>query len=83
MEKLPKYHRDGDFEDPIVRCTECQAIVHRDYLTKNGACQVCGNRRVRNVLTLSGEEMQNLKDKNIDPDFLVLFEGSEDADGAA
>jgi hypothetical protein len=79
MEELPKYHRDGPFDDPIVRCTECQSIIYRDTLGKMGMCSKCGNRRVRNVLSLNPEEMQAAKDRKIDPQFLALFEESEDA----
>ncbi len=77
MKELPKYHRDGSFDDPIVRCTECQEVVYRTYLAKEGACSKCGNRRFRNVLKLNDEEMKDLKDKKIDPEFLALFEGGE------
>ncbi len=73
-----KYHRDAKFDDPIVRCTECQAIVHRGVIAETGGCDKCGNRRVRNVLTLSVEEMDELKKKNVDPVFLALFEESGD-----
>jgi Zn finger protein HypA/HybF involved in hydrogenase expression len=77
MKELPKYHRDGPFEDPVVRCTECQSIVYREELTKIGQCPKCGNRRVRNVTTLHDGEMKELKDKKVDPDFLALFGGVE------
>jgi DNA-directed RNA polymerase subunit RPC12/RpoP len=74
----PKYHRDAPFDDPVIRCTECQAIVYRSYITKEGRCQKCGNRRFRNVSTLNSDEMKDLKDKKVDPEFLALFEGGED-----
>ena len=77
MEK-PNYDKDGPFGDPIVRCTECQKIVYRDTIKVMGMCS-CGNRRVRNVLTLSEDEMADLKEKGIDPEFLALFEGVEGA----
>ena len=74
----PKYHRDAPFDDPIVRCTECQTLAYRGHLTKEGMCSKCGNRRFRNVMTLNAEEMKELVSKKVDPDFLALFAGSED-----
>lgn len=66
-----------DFPDPIVRCDSCQAIVYRKHLHKLGCCPECGNRRVRNVLTLKPKEMKRLKKDGVDPEFLSLFEGVE------
>lgn len=77
---MDKYDKDGPFNDPIVRCASCQKIILRETIRDAGMCPVCGNRRVTNVLLLSEEEMANLKTRNIDPDFLELFEG-RDIDG--
>ena len=74
---MEKYDRDAPFEDPVVRCTECSELLLREVIHKLGMCSKCGNKRMRNVLVLSVEEMQELKDKNIDPEFLKLFEGVE------
>jgi len=74
----PAYSDDGPFVDPVVRCTECHILVHRKTIKKIGMCQKCGNKRVRKVSTLSGEEMADLKEKNIDPVFLALFGEVED-----
>lgn len=79
MSEKPIYDKDGPFEDPIIRCTECSGIVHRTQIRKFGSCPKCGNRRVRNVLSLSEEEMAKLKEEGVDPGFLILFEGVDDA----
>jgi len=78
---LPKYDVDGPFMDPIVRCCDCAKIIMREAIKKFGSCPSCGNRRVRNVLSMTPEEFEKLKEKNIDPDYLALFEGVEDEDG--
>jgi hypothetical protein len=75
--QLNKYDRDGSFNDPIVRCCDCQAIISRETIRDAGCCPQCGNRRVRNVLAMNEEEMDKLKENNIDPEFIALFEGVE------
>jgi rRNA maturation endonuclease Nob1 len=66
---------DGDqFCDPVLRCTECQRIIFQEEIAKIGKCPNCGCRKVRNVLTLSDSEEKLLKNKNVDPEFLELFE---------
>lgn len=74
MELPEKYSKDAPFDDPVVRCTECQRLVHREEVAEVGCCPGCGNRRMRNVLAMSGEEMSALSVRGIDPDFLALFE---------
>jgi len=63
------------FNDPIVRCSDCQTLIFRGELQQIGCCPKCGNRRVKNVLVCSEAEMADLMSKNVDPDFLALFEG--------
>jgi len=75
---MAKYGKEDGFNDPVVRCTECSKMFSREKLRDAGMCPACGNKRVRNCLTLSEDEMKQLKDNNIDPDFLALFEGKED-----
>jgi predicted RNA-binding Zn-ribbon protein involved in translation (DUF1610 family) len=75
---MEKYSKDGEFTDPIVRCTECQGIIFREKLQTIGMCPKCGNRRVRNVLTMNEKELAFVKEKGIDPDFLKLFEMVEE-----
>lgn len=74
-----KYSKDGAFNDPVVRCCECSKIITRDEIRKSGGCPACGNKRVRNVLNMTDVEMNNLKIRGIDEDFLALFEGVADA----
>jgi len=77
---MDKYDKDNKvFHDPVVRCTDCAKIVLRETIWEHGMCLKCGNRRMRNVLTLSSEEMEALKRENIDPEFIALFEGVPDA----
>ena len=65
---------DGkEFNDPVVRCCDCQTIIWREDLAKIGQCPTCGNRRVRNVTTLKPDEQQSLIDRGIDPEFLAQF----------
>jgi len=74
-----RYTKDGEFTDPVVRCCECSKIITRQAITAQGGCPYCGNRRVRNVLNLTGEEMTELKGKGIDDEFLGLFEAVANA----
>ena len=73
VEGLPKYHKDAPFTDPIVRCDSCQTLLDREELCKDGMCKVCSNTRVRNVRTLSDEEMNALRGRGVDPEWLALF----------
>jgi predicted RNA-binding Zn-ribbon protein involved in translation (DUF1610 family) len=66
------------FTDPCVRCTDCQRLIFRDEVQQFGCCPDCGNKRVRNVLTLKDDERQMLEQKGYN-DFLKLFEGVPDA----
>lgn len=66
-----------DFEDPVLRCDSCSAMVFKTHLHQLGCCNKCGNRRFRNVLVMSKEEMEILKEKGVDPDYIALFEGVE------
>ena len=74
----PKYDKDGPFMDPIVRCCDCQKLILRPQIKKFYGCPRCGNKRVRNVLAMTESEMDWLKKKKVDPDFIALFEGVED-----
>jgi len=71
-----RYSKDGPFNDPAVKCDSCRKILLREDIQKYGCC-TCGCRRVRNILAMSGEDMEYLKSKNVDPAFLSLFEGVE------
>jgi predicted RNA-binding Zn-ribbon protein involved in translation (DUF1610 family) len=73
-----KYSKDGPFNDPVVRCDACQAMLFVAELHQHGMCGNCGNTRVRNVRTMSGEEMTQAKAwveaGKLDGDWLKLFE---------
>ena len=64
--------------DPIYRCHSCQRIIWRDEIHKHGKCLGCGNRRVITASVLSPDELKAVKEKNIDPEFLALFNEVDD-----
>lgn len=68
-----KYSKDGVFRDPVVRCDSCQRMLFREQIQEHGAC-FCGSRRIRNIRSFTPEERELLIKKNVDPDFLALFE---------
>ena len=69
------YKNKEAFPDPVVRCDSCQALIRRKHVHTMGCCPECGNKRFRNVLTLKDTEMEKMKEWNIDPEFIALFEG--------
>ena len=79
---MKKYDPDAAFEDPVVRCCDCQTLIFREAIRKYHGCPKCGNKRVRNVLNMTETEMAKLKKKGVDPEFIALFEGVEDDDDA-
>jgi len=72
------YSKDGPFQDPLLRCDSCTKIVKTETLRNLGRCPKCGNRRVRNVQTLTPEEIKQAQDWDIDPEFFALFEEVEE-----
>ena len=68
-----KYSPDGPFVEPVLRCDGCGKLVLLERLHAEGAC-LCGNRRVKNVATFDDAEWRMMKDWDVDPDFLALFE---------
>ena len=83
---MTDYYGD-EFLDPILRCDDCSNLVHREFITKRGCCNHCGNRRLKNVQLLQEEEYRKieahtydfgLKKWEVDSEFLKLFEGMED-----
>ena len=76
---MDRFSKDGPFEDPVVRCCECQVLITREQIQKFGGCPKCGNKRIRNVLNMTGNEMEALRTKQISEDFLKLFEEASDA----
>lgn len=72
--ELPKYDYRRAFEDPVVRCFKCQQLILMENVKKMGICPKCGGRRVSNVLVFNDEEKKQMKEWNIDPEFLERFE---------
>ena len=78
-EGLKKYDTDGPFNDPVVRCDGCNKLVNKvDGAIKIGGCPHCGNKRVNAAMTFNKEELEKMKEWNIDPDFIAIFERVED-----
>ena len=84
MKDQPLHKYDGkEFLDPIVRCDNCAALVHREFIGKHAGCNHCGNKRFKNVQGLSGPEHIGLTDGTYDlglkeyvipADFLAIFQ---------
>lgn len=70
---MKKYDTLGPFTDPVVRCDSCQALLKRNSVQKTGMCSKCGSRRIRNLSVCDEKEMAQMKEWEIDPDFLALF----------
>jgi len=77
---MNKYDPKGTFQDPVVRCDKCLKLVKTESLAKFGRCKHCGGRKVSAISIMSEEEMQNLKDWSIDPEYIALYEGVKDDD---
>ena len=90
---MEKYHKDKPFMDPVLRCDSCSRIVLRSKVHELGMC-TCGNRRVRNVLTLESDPEQSpsgfdevarvkqwVEEKKVDPDWLEIFSEGGESDG--
>ena len=73
-----KYSKDGPFNEPVVRCDSCQALLLRLELHKEGMCKHCSNTRVRNIRAPSEGDMALVKTwaetGKIDSDWLQLFQ---------
>ena len=51
----------GEFNDPVLRCDSCQALVKRLTLHKIGSCDKCGNKRVRNLTVFNEVEKAEME----------------------
>ena len=81
MEKsLPTFSDDGPFSDPIVRCDSCSKLVMIELIGKIGKCPYCGRAKFWKVRTFSQRELEWMKERDVDPDFLKLFEQTEGVD---
>ncbi len=68
---------NGEFNDPVLRCDSCSALVRRTTLHKLGSCDKCGNKRIRAVDVFSEDEAVQIKDWGFD-DFLSEFQEIDD-----
>ena len=68
------YGKDDPFADPVLRCDSCTTIVFAEDLREHGLCLKCGNRKMRNLQVYDEDELELMKDRNVDPAFLKLFE---------
>ena len=75
---MSKYSKDGPFTEPIVRCDSCAKIIRVEKLKKLGYCPECSNTRIRNVRSLKPEEMEQVKEWGIDPEWIALFEATKE-----
>ena len=66
--------KPGVFNDPVVRCNECQKLLRREELAKIGNCKLCGSKSVKEVLTFNSREQKLMRKWGVDEDFLALFE---------
>jgi hypothetical protein len=78
----PTYYEDlGRGHDCILRCKDCQHLVTYPTITKLGMCHNCGNKRFSQVIILKQEEMDAIRNGQIqfeDSDkFLAEFTGIE------
>lgn len=74
-----KYSMDGPFNDPVVRCDSCQKIILLEHLRKNGRCSNCGSIRVKNLQVFNGDELKQMEEWNVDPDFIKQFQEATNA----
>ena len=72
----PWFPKQGGFREPLVRCTECNALLEMKKITKVGRCYFCSNRKVRRVLNITDEEREKFKEEY--SDFMKLFEPWEE-----
>lgn len=79
---IVKYHKDGPFIEPVVRCDSCNKLVMVKTLRDAGVCPFCSNTKVRNVRTISSEEIEWAKEKGIDPEWIALFDMDNPIKGA-
>ena len=70
---VEKYTDDGPFNDPVVRCDKCHELLLTAAVKSLGMCEHCGNRRVKKVSIFNENEMVQLSQWGVDPDWTALF----------
>lgn len=72
-----KYSVDGEFAEPLVMCDSCQTLIFVKTLHEVGMCPECGAVKVRNIRSLQGDKLEQVKkwvaDGKLDPDWFALF----------
>lgn len=68
---------DDEFTDPVLRCDSCQALLRRKTLHKFGACNKCGNKRMRNLTVFNDEEKAQMEEWGFQ-DFVNEYEAVDD-----
>jgi predicted RNA-binding Zn-ribbon protein involved in translation (DUF1610 family) len=71
------YSLDGPFNDPVVRCDSCNKLVLTENIRRFGKCPECGRNKFWNLRSFSSKERAWMIEKDVDPDFLTLFEPKE------
>lgn len=59
--------------DPVLRCVSCAALLTRKAVSTLGCCTKCGMKRVSTVKFLSDTEIEELREKGIDENWLAEF----------
>lgn len=72
-----KYSDDGPFNDPVVRCDGCSKIILKEKIGEIGMCPNCGHRRVNKLRVFNEEELNQMIEWGVDPDYFAIFENRE------
>ena len=84
-EPLHKYDTP-ELTDPLVRCFACSKLMHRKYIWAGAGCNHCGNKRVKIIQAMTGEEIDALRNGTydlglesytIDPEYFAAFKAVE------
>lgn len=78
LQGLKKYDAKGPFNDPVLRCDSCQKLNLRTQLGRLGMCAGCGNKRMRSIQLFTEVEQVEMRELQVDPDFLALFAAKEE-----
>jgi uncharacterized CHY-type Zn-finger protein len=71
-----KYDKDGPFNDPVVRCYECDRLILTAKVKQVGKCPFCGTTKVKEVRTFNLREYLKMRFWwRVDAAWLALFSG--------
>lgn len=74
---VQKYSVDGPFKEPVLRCDSCSNLVLLATLKEVGMCPHCSNTRVKNVRTMTEDDVKKVMDWAdkglVDPEWMDLF----------